>query len=155
MADQRSRALVEKVLGDPSLYPQALSSWLQRYLSGNDLVTFTQSQLPSLEQIRLIGATGNPVFLSTTGNFGGSSQAVGFYRSPEGIVHLCGAAVWSALGAVGFALPSGYRPLAVESFAVYTNTGVGRIDVDENGNVTLQAGGLAFVSLSGITYRAA
>lgn len=155
MADKASRSLVQKVLGDPALYPPELSSWLQRYLSGNALVTFTQQQLPSVEPLRLIGANGQPVFLGSVANFGSGMQDVGFYRTPEGIVHLCGVAVWDALGNVGFALPTGYRPAAKERFAVYTSSGAGQVDVDQDGNVQLVAGGLAFVSLSGITYRAA
>lgn len=155
MADTRSKALVEKVLGDSSLYPSEFTSFLQRYLSGNALITLTQQQLPSMEPVRLIGAASNPVFLGSVGNYGLGFQEVGFWKTPESMIHLLGAAKWDAVGNVGFALPTSYRPAALEAFAVVTSTGIGQVRVDQDGNVSLASGGTAFVSLSGISYRAA
>lgn len=49
-------------------------------------------------------------------------------------------------------LPSGYRPPAGVIFAVDTNTGHGRVDIDSSGVIVLSAGGSNNVSLSGIFF---
>jgi hypothetical protein len=44
-------------------------------------------------------------------------------------------------------LPSGYRPSQVELGHGWTNTGVGRIDIDTSGNIILQSGGVDYVEI--------
>lgn len=49
-------------------------------------------------------------------------------------------------------LPAGSRPPAGVIFAVDTNSGSGRVDIDSTGVVTLSSGGAGNVSLSGIVF---
>lgn len=149
-----NRDLALKVLGDPSVYPDAFQSWIQRIIPGNPLIQLDETQVPSPEKLHLVGATSEPAFQHGS-NFGGSARTVGFYRDPFGIVHLCGlVGATYAAGQTIFQLPAGDRPEMKEAFAVITDTGVGRVDVDEVGDVIFVSGGTTYCSLSGITFRA-
>ena len=80
----------------------------------------TASGLTPLEPMHLVGAPGEPPFLSGSVNGstvkGGAGLApVGFYKDHEGIVHLEGVAKAGATGsgfATVFNLPPGFRPQA-------------------------------------------
>lgn len=97
-----------------------------------------------------------PTLINSWVNFGGGVQTdSGYYKDPFGIVHLRGLIKTGAIGTVAFQLPAGYRPFARELFAVNSNDAYGSCIVDANGNVTPSVGNNAFVSLAGITFRAA
>ncbi|QSQ19330.1 hypothetical protein JY651_28790 [Pyxidicoccus parkwayensis] len=70
---------------------------------------------------------------------------------------LRGAVVLSGSGAPGthlFTVADAHRPSVPETFEVRTSTGSGRLTIFANGQAHLEAGGNAFVSLSGISYPA-
>jgi hypothetical protein len=86
----KDKDLIEKVLGDPAKYPSALSSWIQRYISGNKLIQINEAQLPDAERVHLFGAAGQPVYLNSWVNSGGSSRTGGYYRDPVSRGYLFG-----------------------------------------------------------------
>lgn len=148
-----SRDFIRKILGDPSLFPDEFQSWIQRLIPGNPLIKLDNTQIPTLEKLSLIGGTNEPVFQHGSA-FGSGLQEPGFYKDPWGIAHLVGVVgATYAAGNIIATLPAGYRPLEKEVFAVLTDTGIGRVDVDASGNITFMSGGTTFVSLSGIAFR--
>jgi len=87
-----------------------------------------------------------------------------FYKDPFGIVHLSGAIAGGTLHSTAFTLPEGYRPIGLALYSVLstdTAGGGGNIVpasffIYRNGWSYVQNGGSnAFVSLEGITFRAA
>lgn len=97
-----------------------------------------------------------PTLINSWVNFGGGVQTdAGYYKDPFGIVHLRGLIKTGVIGAAAFVLPPGYRPFARELFAVNSNDAYGSCVVDATGNVTPSVGNNNFVSLAGITFRAA
>lgn len=132
------------------------------------------------EPVRFVGAPGQPGFLNGSSNFGGTSgintQAVGFWKDHEGVVHLQGLLKTGAGGPVAFTLPPGYRPASgtVLFFNVFCS-GAGCAEegkvqsgtllvagsststegVDLSGGVVTIAVAETAVSLDGITFRAA
>ena len=79
----------------------------------------------------------------------------GYWRDPTGLVHLRGAASSGTVGLAIFTLPAGYRPASSVVFSVLSNGAVGRLDVSSAGAVTLTAGSNVYVSLSGVSFKAA
>jgi hypothetical protein len=87
-----------------------------------------------------------------------------YYKDPFGIVHLSGGMSGGTLRGTAFTLPEGYRPCGVALFAVLSTDGGGGAGnivpasfwIYKNGQAYVQNGGSnAFVSLEGITFRAA
>ncbi len=78
-------------------------------------VADTANSLAPLEPLHLVGAAGEPQFEEEAGNVGlaaaegALSQAVGFYKDHDGIVHLEGFAK-AGKDEFIFTLPPGYRP---------------------------------------------
>lgn len=115
-----------------------------------------------------LAVTGN---LAITGNFGswialpyrtvstvkqwdnaGSTFSPGRYRLVGDMVEIEGkvaAQVVVTAPDIIATLPSGYRPTKIKSFVVYTNAGIGYIEIGTTGVITLQAGGVAGVVLDG------
>ena len=58
----------------------------------------------------------------------------------------------SGSGATITTLPSDHRPPAQLLYGVHTNTGLGRVDIDSSGNVSLQGGGADWVQLNGLVF---
>lgn len=146
--------IVEKVLGDPSQYPDAFKSWIQRLIPGNPLIQLDATQIPSPEKNHIIaGNAAEPVFQHGS-HYGSGFSQVGFYKDPYNVVHLFGVVgpTYAASNIIA-QLPSGYRPLSKEAFTCFSDTGVARVDVDEAGNIIFVSGGTGFVSLSGISFR--
>lgn len=128
-----------------------------------------------------VGAPGEPVFGPGPGgsncggdfpcwkNFGSVHNSVGFYKDPDGVVHLKGIADCQFTAecapapsheGIIFILPAGSRPAAQEAFSVLSSVapGVARVDVTAGGVVVLRSPGIpddGWVSLDGITFRAA
>ncbi|MDP3890869.1 hypothetical protein [Nocardioides sp.] len=87
-----------------------------------------------------------------------------FYKDPFGIVHLSGGMAGGTLHANAFTLPVGYRPVGVLLFPVLSTDSAGGMGnivpasffIYRTGAAYVQNGGdNAFVSLEGITFRAA
>lgn len=154
--DRDRRKLIDRVLGEPDLYPDVLKSWVLRFIDGNPLLRMTDFQLPTVEQTSYIGAMDKPVFQNSWVNFGTGYEEAGFYKDSFGRVFLCGTVKSGGAGTTIFTLPAGYRPKNREQFAVSTGTAEqhGRVDITTGGDVMHVSGATAYVQLSGIGVRA-
>lgn len=101
-----------------------------------------------------IGKSGEPGFLNSWVNFGGSAATAAYFRDALGFVHLRGTIKSGTINTNAFVLPAGYRPEVSEIFAMNTNTGLGRLDVLTDGSVKPVSGGTGDFSLSGATFKA-
>ena len=150
----RTAALVERVLGEPSLYPDEFQSWLTRFLYGNVNFTITQLQLPPVEKPHLVGASGEIPFQNSWVNFGGTNASASYYKDPFGRVYLKGTIKTGASGTTAFTLPAGYRPQEAEIFPVVANGAFGLVTVNPDGTVSITTGSSTYTTLSGISFRA-
>jgi hypothetical protein len=97
-----------------------------------------------------------PNLLTTWEEYGGSWNKSGYFKDSFGIVHLRGLVRKGAVGSVIFTLPAGYRPARKELFAVCNGGSAhGRVDVSAAGEVLFVSGIANWVSLDGLTFRAA
>jgi hypothetical protein len=93
-------------------------------------------------------------------NLGSAFAGAGFYKDKEERVHLRGLLNTTnsiAGGSIIFVLPVGYRPSTSKTltFSVSNNgPGLGRINIDENGNVVVVDGVTGWFSLCDISFRA-
>jgi hypothetical protein len=127
--------------------------------------SYPNPSLAPAEAWHEVGGPGQPAFLSSCSDVGGSSDTVAFYEDPYGTVHLEGAYTCAA-GASGnrvFDLPPGYRPAAgkvLQIVGVCPSCGtnqLGIIGVRGDGAVLLstsQSSPTGTVSLDGISFRA-
>lgn len=83
-------------------------------------------------------------------------EAAGYYKDSNNRVQLCGLIELgnAASGITIFQLPVGFRPAYRELFPIYSGGTIGRVDVLADGNVVVQTGDSAFLSLSGISFLA-
>lgn len=129
-----------------------------RFLPEREIHQLVADAREQAEESRIIGAAGEPPFQNGWVNYGIPTYGEAFfYKDPFGRVHLSGLV---KLGAVGsgvpiFTLPTGYRPAHREIHASVSNNVAGRVDIEVTGVVSLNVGANAWVSLSGITFRAA
>jgi hypothetical protein len=83
----------------------------------------------------------------------------GYFKDSMGIVHLRGLVKGGTIARDKpiFTLPEGYRPNLRELHVVCTGTSnkSGRVDIEPNGQVSAVAGDSSWISLYGITFRAA
>ena len=90
-------------------------------------------------------------------NFLLSFSACAYFKDSMGIVHLRGVVKNGTIGEFPiFTLPVGFRPVAREMHVVNTYLDVsGRVDIMPDGRVFPQKGNSTYLSLDGITFRAA
>jgi len=106
------------------------------------------------------GSGGVADFENNWVNFDGTRR-VRFYKDGAGVVHLAGIAKSGTVASPIFTLPAGYIPDYLDPinnvalFAVPSNSAFGLLAVNNLGQVSLYAGSNAWVSLDGITFRAA
>jgi len=92
--------------------------------------------------------------------YGGTTYAPpGYWKDALGIVHLRGLVKYGTapitLPSSPFTLPTGYKPQYASVFACVTNEAFGRVDVLANGQVLVRSSSSVYVSLDGISFRAA
>jgi hypothetical protein len=90
--------------------------------------------------------------------YGDIWETAAYYKDDFGIVHIKGMVKDGTLGSPAFVLPSGYRP-SKSTFiaAVYfdgTSYGVGRIEIQSNGNVIPRTASNRLVSFGYTSFRA-
>jgi hypothetical protein len=133
--------------------PQVADSQIQRAL--DTLAT------PLIEVIKFLTPFRQPEkwkplpFDATWRNYTGATdrQRAAYKKDPLGRVYLRGLVErFSGAGTSVAILPVGYWPKNETMFTVYTNTGVGRLDVQAVGNLFAVAGGTGFISLDGISF---
>jgi hypothetical protein len=104
------------------------------------------------EAPHLVGASGQPAFVSPWANNGGDFGPTSFYKDREGVVHLAGLASGNNAGDLVFVLPSGYRPANSLLFVTFGYSGAAT-DVLIKANGEVHAGNQYEVSLEGVTFR--
>ena len=89
----------------------------------------------------------------------GTHESFGYHKTKVGRsdgvqeeVRLHGVIKSGTVAATIYTLPSGCRPSKICIFGVGTDTGIGQLEVDSSGNVTLQTGGNGWVALSGVVF---
>lgn len=88
-------------------------------------------------------------------NYGGNFAPAGYYKDALGFVHLRGGIRNGSIPNTAFQLPAGFRPHYSQAYAQYSASDtLARIDVVTSGNVNINSGNNAFVSLEGISFWA-
>lgn len=101
---------------------------------------------------RLGGAWTGLSFGSGWANYGGAYQT-GQYKKVGDLVLLRGlVARTSGVGTTIATLPSGYRPLAQCLYIMNTDTGVGRLDIQTDGQIIAISGGTGWIQLDGLSF---
>jgi hypothetical protein len=149
----RKVALVQRVLGDPSLFPDEFKSWITRWLFGNVNFEVTSGQLPTVETHHLVGNTGEIAFSGAWVNFGGSNEPARYWKDYTGIVRIGGIVKSGVIGTTIFTLPGGYRPQYAMIYPVASNGALGIVTVNPDGTVVANSGSNVYFSLSGISFR--
>lgn len=95
-----------------------------------------------------------PTLVNSWINYGAPYDVAGYRKDSFGFVHLKGLikSGTATAGTVLFTLPAGYRPGATGLFDAQSNGSLGRVDVNSSGQVTIQVGTNAWISLNGITF---
>lgn len=112
------------------------------------------AQAANLELWRQVSTGGQPGFENGWANLAGDFAPAGFWRDPDGFVHLRGVVGPGTPGARVFTLPPGYRPAVGEMVTVHDSGSAARLDVTTDGAVTPQGTG-TYVSLDGVSFQAA
>jgi hypothetical protein len=88
-----------------------------------------------------VGAAGEPAFLNSWSNFGSGWCDAGFRMTLDCSVEIRGLVDGGANPSAVFQLPTDYRPITHQMFAVQCNSlVVGRLDVQSDGNVIARLG---------------
>jgi len=103
-----------------------------------------------------IDGTGNPAFQNSWANFGAPHDTAAYYKDNWGRVHFKGviASGTATAGTVMFTLPEEYRPYNTLVFATISNSALAEINVQSDGDVTIEVGSNVDLSLDGISFRA-
>jgi hypothetical protein len=98
-----------------------------------------------------------PALVNNWQNFGAAYATAGYWKDKEGMVHLQGliSSGNASSGTTLLNLPAGYRPSGGRLiFTVLTSGGMGRVDVNINGDVIIDnIPGNAWLNLTGISFR--
>lgn len=127
---------------------------------GPALFMLSQQEMPDMLPIiptQLTEAFIAPTLLNSWVYWGVPFSQPGYCKDAAGFVHLRGL-LKSGVVTAGtgiFVLPAGYRPVDTEIFSVSSNSAFGEVRVDAAGNVQIQVGSASFLSLDGITFKAA
>ncbi len=99
-----------------------------------------------------VGDTGEPAFLNSWVNFGGSNQPAQFRVSSSGIVYMRGLVKNGTINTPMFTLPALYRPPFPVRVIIQSNGtwAFGYVDVD--GSVYCSAGSNGSVDITPLTY---
>lgn len=128
--------------------------------SGNNFVKMLYTALLSIHVVinQLIDVCNSSfkdfTLLNNWVEYNNNYNSPGYRIDSNGFVHLKGVVKGGTVGTVICSLPTGYRPKKTNIFPVVSNNDIGRIDVEESGNVKLVFGSGVFVSLDGITFEA-
>jgi hypothetical protein len=103
-----------------------------------------------------VGTPGEPAFTNSWVNFSTTFNSAAFYKDALGIVHLKGLVKNGTITAAIFQLSVGYRPSNTCIFSVDCNPNAhARLDIQADGQVIPQSGNNTYMSLDGISFRAA
>lgn len=148
-----NKNLIAKVLGDPSLFPDAFKQWIPRWVQYNVNFKLQKTQLPTVDTTHLVGGTGNAAFAGAWANAGGTNASASYWIDLMGVVHLDGVVASGSVPSTIFTLPVGYRPRWAEVYIVASNGTVGICTINPDGTVVASSGSNVYFSLSGINFR--
>ncbi|HEX6229389.1 MAG TPA: hypothetical protein VFZ41_08020 [Solirubrobacterales bacterium] len=124
------------------------------------------NSLAPSEDWHVVGAPGEPGFLNSWVNTGGSALSAAFYKDRQGVVHLRGLVQEGTSNGI-FLLPPGYRPAGGKIFnppigcvgGLFCSSGVGPGEIrgaNWGANSGLVSGplGATLVGLDGVSFRA-
>lgn len=96
-----------------------------------------------------------PTLINSWTNYNSTSgQPAGYYKDPNGIVHLRGFLRLATVNTTAFVLPAGYLPAYMQEFVCASNGVYGQVSVNPNGNVNIEVQGTYWIDLGSISYRA-
>jgi len=104
------------------------------------------------------GWTAVSSFSNSWVNLAGGACAAGYYKDPQGVVHLRGAIKSGTLGAKAFTLPAGYYSTTghMSLPAMCSGPAAALISIDyTNGDVIPTGGNNTYITLDGITFQVA
>ncbi len=155
MADpsKNNDALINKVLGDPSKYPDEMLAWLPRFMQKNVNLVLTAQQLPPVKANAMIGETGQPAFENGWVNYSANTEQAHYYIDPFRRVFIGGVVKAGTIPSTIFTLPAGYRPQYAMIYAVASNDLFGVVTVNADGTIRANVGSATYLSLSGINFR--
>lgn len=96
-----------------------------------------------------------PAFENSWLNYGGGWVPAGYYKDPYGVVRLRGLIASGTIGQTAFTLPEGYRPTVNLFLAASSNNAFSYVTIAADGRVIPSTGDNTWVSLSGLSFRAA
>ncbi|KAA3660334.1 MAG: hypothetical protein DWQ10_06915, partial [Calditrichaeota bacterium] len=98
----------------------------------------------------------NDRFQNSWENYSNTFNQAAYFKDSMGIVHLRGLVKKGTIGTHIFILPNGYRPPKRELMVACTHPNIaGRVDIWNDGKVVAQGGSNLWISLDGITFKAA
>lgn len=102
------------------------------------------------EKWHYVGATGEPAFKNSWGNFDASEatwQKAKFFKDSNGVVHISGLVSAGTINQAVFTLPASYWPDAGMHFATISNDAFAKLQVLINGDVYAATGSNAWYSI--------
>jgi len=97
-----------------------------------------------------------PTLLNSWVNFGSGFNDAGYMKDSLGFVHLRGLVKDGVLSSNDiFILPASYRPANQAINITISNNLIGRVDIATDGGIQAVSGDNAWVTLDGITFKAA
>lgn len=143
---QYPKMVVDAYVGHTEATNAQLSGWTLTRQANLSAWTFKKQALSGLWQA--LTFSGNWI------NYGEDWQTARF-KKVGSVVSIQGLIKSGTMGSVVGNLPEGFRPGGGKIiFSAQTDTGQGRVDVEQNGNIVAQGGGTGYFSLSNIQFIA-
>jgi hypothetical protein len=103
-----------------------------------------------------IGRPGAPAFTNSWTNFDtANNTSAAYYKDAEGFVRFSGLISSGVVGSAAFTLPPGFRPSKRVILGTISNSAIGRVTVESNGQVIpASPSNNTWVSLDGLFFRA-
>lgn len=95
-----------------------------------------------------------PTFQNGWVNYDTTYNSAGYYKDANNRVYAKGLVKTGTANTVIFTFPAGYRPLKRGIFVTVSNNAIARIDVLPNGEVKMESGSNAWISLETISFLA-
>lgn len=128
-----------------------------KYPSQKAVKTYVDNSLAThkSQSWRQVGTIFGPTFQNSWVNYDPVNlEGAGFLKDGHGFVHLHGLVKSGIVGTTIFTLPAGYRPRKLVSFICNSNSGVGTINVRNNGEVQAIVGSNEFFYLDNVIFLA-
>lgn len=143
---------------DDERHHQFLAAVKDQLIYHNSLLQQYEQRIAALEAVEdwhIVGTDGEPAFENSWVWAGGGSEVPAFYIDPFGVVRLKGALSTGTSDTVVFTLPEGYRPGALQRFAIdQTASAAGaRCRIDAAGKVIVTRTGTN-AYLDSVSFRA-